>query len=136
MTIPHPWEGTLGSPLSIYPEAPLPVPLAEPILSLPTKFHWWFSAKVARGAKTVKLGRGASPGTGARYFSELEPPELTAGRGPQCDAKKSEPGTAGQPGVRCVRTQKGRVQTGAAQTGERRGDLRTARPSLPPCLRK
>ena len=57
--IPHPWEGTLGSPFSIYPEAPLPVPLAEPILSLPTKFQWWFPAKAAPGAKMVRKGRGA-----------------------------------------------------------------------------
>ena len=59
VTVPHPWEGTLGSPFSIYPEAPLPVPLAEPILSLPTKFQWWFPAKAAPGAKMVRKGRGA-----------------------------------------------------------------------------
>ena len=69
VTVPHPWRGTLGSPFSIYPEAPLPVPLAEPILSLPTKFQWWFSAKAAPGAKMVKKGKGASSGTHGRYFS-------------------------------------------------------------------
>ena len=102
VTIPHPWEGTLGSPFSIYPEAPLPAPLAEPILSLPTKFQWWFSAKAAPGAKMVKKGKGASSGTHGGSFSGLESPELTAGRGPQCDAKKNELGTAGQPGPTLV----------------------------------
>lgn len=55
---PSPLGGDPGKSLSIYPEAPLPVLLAEPILSLPTKFHWWFSAKAAHGEKTVKKGRG------------------------------------------------------------------------------
>lgn len=128
MTVPHPWEGTLRSPLSIYPEAPLPVPLAEPILSLPTKFHWWFSAKAAPGADS-REGEGASPGTGGRYFSELGPPELTAGRGPQCDAKKSELGTAGQLGPTLV---SGHRRAGCRQGKERGPQDREAFPTTLP----
>ena len=50
----------------------------------------------------VKNGKGASSGTHGGSFSGLESPELTAGRGPQCDAKKNELGTAGQPGPTLV----------------------------------